>query len=299
VPIALAAGIVAAFAIGGRLLGTLPDLPYNARELLSANPVSAAAGLAVALMLIGAVPMLLASLWQTRPDRFAVIVFPIVVAFGTMLFFGALALVPLESIDDIVGSPILRIGGTLERWLRFVALIAGPIAATTFGARLALGVRRRPGLGAAVPLLSMLLVSYVVVVQFAATNNITELLRGRGSAMAAAAIAAYLTVIGFVAALLGRAVCSGRRRDLLLALGAMLLSVPLTWQLVVIATNPRLEKYGRVFSARQFLLSPDRDHYLPDDRIALRFAWLQAGLSCVLGVGAGVARSSHTRRAQG
>jgi hypothetical protein len=175
----------------------------------------------------------------------------------------------------VVGAPVLGIGATLERSLRFTGLFAGPFAGWTVGVRLTLGDYSRGfwvGLAAAVV---VLLASYVVVVPLADTDNLVELLRNGGRSPAVVCLPLALMLLGLASAVTAGALeaALGRTFRLLIPAAVVLAcSVPVAWQLFVTATNPRLEKYGQVFSARQFLMSPDREHYLGDGPIFLRFA---------------------------
>ncbi len=127
-------------------------------------------------------------------------------------------------------------------------------------------------------------VGYYVVVVAAGTDNIVELLRGGGDWRFAAIAAAAAIVSGAMAA---RAAAWCRLAGLhrpwghLFVILAFAASTPLAWQALVGATNPSLDKYDKVFAARQFLFSPDRDHYLPDRELAPRLAiawWTGLGL---------------------
>ena len=201
---------------------------------------------------------------------------PLCVGIGAIAFLVIWPVVPQEALDDIVGSPTLGLNGTVERGLRFIGLVIGPFAGLTLGARLAypgLCARRRRLLerrcGATLALLS---VSYSVVVLLANTSNVVELLRNRGSVADAIVVVMFLAWLGAVTALTGYGIVASRVRSIAISVATIALSVPWAWQMFVLAGNPRLEKYGAVFSARQFLLSPDREHYLDDWLIFGRFA---------------------------
>jgi hypothetical protein len=296
----LACSLLLVLVIGGRVALRLPGVPYNVRELAGRYPTLTLVALSVALMACGGLPTGFASLLRRRPYAFAKLFFPLAVSAASVVFVVTWLAVPVESIDDIVGTPVLTIGDTLERWLRFVGLFIGPLAAWTIGARLALRDLRASSLAVGLAVATaVMLISYVVVVPLAATDNIYELLRGQGGIAAAVGVAGYLIVLSTVFASLAWSVVMAKGRfAVIVPLLMLVLSVPVGWQLVVLASNPRLDKYDRVFSARQFLLSPDRDHYLDDQQIFQRFAIVHVGLLCVLASGSAVvlAMGSADRR---
>jgi hypothetical protein len=280
--------VLVAVVIFGRVVLRLPGVPYNVKELTGDHPTLALIMLGLTLLACGGLPMAFASLSRRQPFLFAKLFGPLAAGVASAVFLILWLIVPMESIDDVVGSPVLAIGRTLERWLRFVGLCAGPLAGVTLGARFVLGdLRAKPFFIGIAVATAVMLTSYVIVVPLAATNNIAELLRNKGGAAAACGAAGYFMLTGAVFALLARSLApSSGRFAWFVPFLVLVLSIPIAWQFFVLTTNPRLEKYGHVFSARQFLLSPDREHYLDDREIFLRFAMLQAGLTCVLASGA-------------
>jgi hypothetical protein len=284
----LASAGLAVLTVGGRIALRLPGVPYNVRELAGDYPELSMLAIGVTLMACGAVPTALAAWSARRPAAFAKLFGPIAFAIASAVFLAVWLTIPVEAIDDIVGTPIFKAGNTFERWWRFVGLFVGPLAGWTLGARLVFGRWRPRSLVPAVATtLVVMAISYVVVVPYAATDNIEELLRNEGGWTAGTSLAAYLVATSLVSALLARALVVERRALAWLApIGMLALSVPVTWLLFVLATNPRLDKYDRVFSARQFLLSPDREHYLDDRQIFERFTLAQLGLTGIMALGA-------------
>jgi hypothetical protein len=282
--------VLVVFAVGGASIERYASVPYNVKELMAGRPPAlAAVVLALVIAGSGACVSALASSWRLDAARFAK-VFPLcVLGAGSVAFVALLATVPLESLDDIVGTPVLGIGGTLERGLRFVALFVGPVAAMTLGSRLMLGALRDAGAGHGAGVVgAFMLGSWVAVVPLAATSNVVELLRGRGFHLGVAALAAGLIGLGSLITILARALVRARRRPLAVALAfaVVVLSVPVAWHLLLLGTNPRLEKYGQAFSAAQFLFSPSRDSYAGHDTVFMVFAATHVGLSVVLASGA-------------
>ncbi len=289
--------VVLVATVAGRPVMRSASIPYNIRELAGGFPAIAAALVALVLLACGMALMSLAFLWSRQPGRFARRFVLMAAAAGTLLYILMAAAAPVESLDDVIGTPVLGIGGFVERWLRFVPLVAGPLALSTLGARMAIRRFDRESVSGLIAVLLVACASYIVVVPLAATNNIYELLRGKGGVLAACGLAGLFIGLGVGAALLGRSLASGRWRLTAMAVGIAALLVPVTWQCLVLATNPALNKYGRLFSARQFLLSPDRDHYLDDRQIFERFGLSQLGLLATLGIGAAISASVQGRPA--
>ena len=238
-------------------------------------------------MAAGALPIASACWWRQDASSFARSFVPLCLGVGAIAFLAIWPVVPQEALDDIVGSPTLGLNGTVERGLRFIGLVIGPFAGLTLGARLAIGPVRggQAWTGVAVTL-ALLALSYSVVVLFANTSNVVELLRGRGSVADAISVIVLLVWLGAVTALAGYGIVASRIRSITISFAMIVLSVPWAWQMFVLAGNPRLEKYGAVFSARQFLLSPDREHYLDDRLIFGRFAIAYVALLLLLSAGA-------------
>ena len=264
--------------VAGHIALGLEGVPYNVKELFQSRPTISLVLLGAVLLACGGVPYVAARAWQLRPYCFTAFSVPVAWLCGLSIFFVLSFAVPTESLDDVVGTPVLGIGAMLERSLRFTGLFAGPLAYWTVGVRIALGDYMRGFWVGLAAILALLLVSYLVVVPLAATDNLFELLRGNGRSLAVASLPFIFILFGLTSTVMagGLEVAMDRTfRPLVLAVVVLVCGVPVTWQLFVAATNPRLEKYGQIFSARQFLFSPDREHYLGDAAIFVRFALAQ------------------------
>jgi len=247
--------------------GVVPSVPYNVRELF-AGPRGWMA--ALALPLVGA-------LWAGAPvtvvlrigrgsRRRALLLPALAVACGLLAFGLLRATVSVESIWDIVGTPVLHMPGDWEIGGRFVALFAVIWTLIAGGAAAALALEPDEGRAAfqawLPPALLTLVPGYLVVVTWAATDNLTELIRGGGSVAGALVIAGWFLAVALAASLFSRALAGGgsARRWAIAGL-ATALSYPAGYLLLTLGTEARIEKYGTTFSALQFLLSPDREHY--------------------------------------
>jgi len=282
-----------AMVIAGHVALRLDGVPYNVKELFESRPT-------ISLVLLGAVLLGSAGMihaaaraWQLWPYRFAALAIPAAWLCGLAVFLVLSLAVPTESLDDVVGAPVLAIGATLERSLRFTGLFAGPFACWTLGVRMTRGDYSRGFWVGLAAVFALLLASYVVVVPLADTDNLVELLRNSGRSPAVACLPLALMLFGLTSAVTARALEAALDRTFRLLIPAavvLVCSVPVAWQLFVVATNPRLQKYGQVFSARQFLFSPDREHYLDDGPIFFRFALAYLVAAGVFAIGMLAAR---------
>jgi glycopeptide antibiotics resistance protein len=264
---------ILALAATGFVLARLPGVPYNVRELLPAGfaGIIAAIGLAAVIYLAANSPFLLL---ETQSRR-RLILFPIILTVQGILVWTALRLsVPLESIHDIVGTPILGWPWEWELLLRFIALHQ-VIAMQLVGAVLITATLYRPAhlVGLVYWIVTVLLLAWplhLVVVEWAATDNLTELMRDGGSFLSSSLLATGLLLVFLSGTALGTVLAvPSRRRQLLIV---ALMAVPLASICFLAGLEPILVKYGKVFSAMQFLLSPDREHYLPQSNLQIHYA---------------------------
>lgn len=263
---------ILALAATGFLLTRLPGVPYNVRELVPAGfaGIIATLGLAAAIYLAANSPFLML---ETQSRR-RLLLFPVLLALQGILVWIMLRLsVPLESIHDIVGAPTLGWPWEWELLLRFIAFHQ-MLAMQLVGAVLIVATLCRPahlvGLvyWAAIALL-LAWPLHLVLVEWAATDNLTELMRNGGNLLVSSLLAAGILLACLSGTALGAAIAvpSCRRRLFAVAL----LSAPLAASCLLAGLEPVLVKYGKVFSAAQFLLSPDREHYLPRSALLMRF----------------------------
>jgi glycopeptide antibiotics resistance protein len=254
------------------LAGRLPGLPYNVAKLIPAGVGGAlsAMGLAFALWW-----MLAAPLWLLQPERRAWrLMFPLLLAVHGLVAFAVLrATVPLAMLYKIIGDPVLGWGGAWEDIGRYLALHAS-VMLPLFGAALLVRTVQRPA--AVTDLLLwcfvMLLLYWPlhwVVVEQAGTDNLVELMRGGGSLATSAALGAGWGLVALAGSALGAATAP-RRRGVLLGLAAT--AMMLAPCLFAAGLEPMLVKYGRAFSALQFIVSAGRDHYATGAALTLRAA---------------------------
>lgn len=268
-----------------------PFVPYNVRELLRQDHLWLSASLlALACYWLAVWPVWLARRRVSGVARLGQLPLGLL-AYGVVAFLLLAAAVPDESLYDLVGSPVLDWPGRWEPGLRWVALAAVPGSLLYLAAQT---VRRGRGL----PLgtlqfwapLPVLLLGYWGVVAQAATDNLTELLASP-QPLAFAALCAWLYTVALAAAWVASPVAASQR---LIQLGVVVVSLPLAALFLHLGMAGEIDKYGQQFSALQFLLSADRQHYAAQPVI-----WLHYGVLHLLVIAAlGFIQWPHFRSAQ-
>lgn len=265
----------AALSIGLAVLIKLPGVPYNIKGLVAPGlaGVFSIVGLSMALLWLinGHFP----AIRKFSPASRALYFLPLWLIAHALVTWGLLWLsVPLESIHDIVGSPVLDWVWDLELIGRYVALHCA-IALPLLGAIILTASLSRvgqKGLLAIWCLWSLLLAwpLHAVIVSHAATDNLTELMRGGGDFPYAMLLVAGVFLASLSATLLSHLLArpSHIPAKLCLVVVAAMSSVACLW----LGSEPMILKYGKVFSAWQFLLSPDRNNYIVGPQLWLHFA---------------------------
>ncbi|MHB1360571.1 MAG: VanZ family protein [Rhodocyclaceae bacterium] len=263
----------------------LPGIPYNIRELLphGIGGILAALGLSAAVYLAANSPLLL----LTEKTRLRLVLFPLLLPLQGAIIWMLLRIgVPMESIHDIVGAPTLGWPWEWEIFFRFLALHQA-LAMQLVGAVLIAAALCRPAHLVGLiywAVIAMLFAwpLHLVVVDWAATDNLTELMRDGGSLRASSLLAAgiLLACLGGTALSAAIAIPTCRRRLLV----AALLSAPLAASCLIAGLEPVLVKYNQAFSAAQFLLSPDREHYLPQSTLLMRYILVHALVTAAIAI---------------
>jgi VanZ family protein len=250
-------------------LGQIDALPYNLRAVLSGRSLLQWACLAVAIPLsvlpwawLGGRPSRerhrYAWLWLVQP-----LLLYLLVRLG----------VPHKQVFNIVGTMSLGWPVELEAALRFavlnLVLAWGMYSAHRWLDRAETGPRNLArGLGWGFATLLVMGLWHAVVVGQAVTDNLVELMREGGTWFTTPLIFAWWGLLYAAALLLGQ-VLFGRRRLALVALVPVLGLA--AYGMLDQALEPILVKYGKVFSAWQFLLSADRAHYADPMGLLLRY----------------------------
>ncbi len=261
------------------LLSKLPFIPYNIRELISGQyPWLRHFGLSATLFWCLGFPVwyLARTLAKARENLWYCWT-----GLGIHSVF-AWALIrlscPMESIHDIVGSPILSsIPAELEIFLRLIAFF-GIFSLLLFGAVLMvdslLGCYPslfRYYLTGFISFIVLLPILYWGVVLEAATDNIIELLPDEGRSWRAILIPSYMFLFVSIGSACSALLVFRLWHKFMWILIAGFISYPFGYLLMQWGTEQLIMKYGVVFSALQFLFSADRDHYVADEVLKLRF----------------------------
>jgi hypothetical protein len=124
----------------------------------------------------------------------------------------------------------------------------------------------------------LLMLAHWVVVERAATDNLTELMAGGGGIQASISLTAAVLLLGACGSLLSL-YATGSGLSFLATLTWAALTLLLSYGLLVLGLEMNVLKYGQNFSALQFLLSTDREHLASGGGLAMRY-----GLACCAGL---------------
>ncbi len=262
----------------------LPFIPYNLRELLrpELGGLISAAGISLAAYGIANGMFLL----FPRERRVWLLAFPAVLLIHGLAAFILLRIgVPIESLHDIVGAPVLGWPWEFEMLGRYLALHLC-LMLPLLGAGLMVRALLNPAALADfiywfVITLALAWPLHFLVIEQAATDNLTELIADNAGFLASCALAGAFFLTGLAASALSALSALSSRSSLsapgvapatharrLAAIG--LLAAIGAAALFGLGAEQNIVKYGRVFSAFQFLLSPDRDHLASGLALAMR-----------------------------
>ncbi len=259
-------------------------VPYNVRNLLHpVHPVLSLVVLAMFLYWSLGFPVVIVS-WITH-SRTAAWFYPaLVLLHSTIAWFVLTYSVSFDRILKIVGSPVLNWHWYWEPAGRFLALFSAISLSITAGTLISICLtqhRERARLAFACWIVTTLALSpflYWVVVTEAATDNLVELTAGGGTRIGAFFVATFVALVALGGSLLAAQFKARNNRRRMLALVCVLISMPLTYLAFTYGTAKSVAKYGNVFSAMQFLLSQDREHYATGFELTLRYVAFHCGL---------------------
>lgn len=269
---AIVVGSVAALAL---VVVRLPGVPYNVRELVyEGSPIYSTLMLAFFWLWFAGAPVLVGHGLAASPVTRALYL-PITFVHAAVAAILVTTAVPTESAHDLVGSPVQGWPGELEVLGRMTVLLAALSILLVGGAWVANAVaamRIIRGLVAwAVVGILVLALGHWVVVELAATDNLTELMSGGGGIQASVALAAAVFLFAIVGSLIALRV-SGRGLPGVAILACVLLVLPVSYGLLKLGTEAHVLKYGQDFAALQFLLSTDRAHLTSGAELLVRYA---------------------------
>ncbi len=260
-----------------------PFVPYNVRDLL--HPVHPLLSLIVfALFIFWSFGFTVITGYIMTQSKRAAWSYPILLACHSVVAWFLLTYsVSFDRIHKIVGSPVLHWHWYWEPAGRFAALFSALSLSMTAATLvvLALIYRRQ----SAVAFFSWLITAaalspllYWIVVTKAATDNLVELMAGGGNPAAVFLLSFFVMLVFFGGSCLAAQFQSIRSGLRYAALLGVLISIPLAYLAFSYGTESALEKYGKVFSTMQFLLSRDREHYAQGLELGLRYLVFHAGL---------------------
>ncbi len=268
--------------IVGIAVSYIPQIPYNIREIFDGTNLFYNTLLISACLYTGfGLPTLL-TMTLARNIKAMAIQLPFATLIQTTLTWFLVRLtVPLESIHDILGTPVLGWPWEWELIMRFIALFSVPSLLITLSTLIALSLPLRANaihsyykiifwLPAALPVLAL---SHVILVKYAATDNLTELMASGGNLISSVMLTLWCLCLIYTATLLAYRWASKEGINLnLTILVTVVASAPLAYLFLVLGTESHVNKYNQTFSALQFLLSQDREHLISGIELYIRFA---------------------------
>ncbi len=259
-----------------------PGTPYNVRELLTEGglPWPVLPMTAALLGLLGLPGLIAARAGAPRDKRLAGVTTAWLLGAPWLLALLLYAGVDLESVHDVVGTAVWGLWSPGETVLRLAVLLLGVLWSLALGVALS-GCAAAPShraVGVARLLAHGLWVAplwHAVVVVFAGTDNLTELMAGGGGVVPSLCLLAHGALLGWTAGEALKAMAGPPCGRWAAFLPRLLLASAAGYGLARAATESTLVKYDQVFSALQFLLSTDRGHYATGADLLMRFLLAQ------------------------
>lgn len=259
----------------------LPGIPYNLRALPNPyHPLLAPVALAVFFFWGLGLPALGARWLET--GRRVPLLLPVALLLYAVIAWAAVrqAVLPVM-VHKVAGAPVMGWPWDWETLLRFSALQATLGLMLTGGCLVARAVAHssnRHALWAWIGWATLLLplLRYIVVEQ-AATDNLTELMADGGGWLSWLMLALWGMLVGAMGAALadqqGERPAGRALRWLVAAL-----SIPLGFALLQAGLAPDVQKFGVSFSGLQFLLSANRQSYAVGWELGLRYLLFHGGV---------------------
>lgn len=253
-------------------------MPYNVLELFDEDyPLLKLFIFSCLLYWCFGIPVCMA-LWISTGRWIRIPIFSLLVVLHGTVAYGFLRIaIPMESIHDIVGSPILNWPWEWELLGRFVSLF------TVFSLFLTGGVFvwflhdynqsfRLKFTWRWIVVVSVLLpIAHWVVVKQASTCNLTELMSGDGTCISTLLFCGWIFIIGGVGSMFSAQAVRYKLSRFVFTVVFGLLSIPLGYFILQFATENVIYKYDRWFSAMQFLFSPNRSDLVGPEDLIFRY----------------------------
>jgi hypothetical protein len=266
------------------LVTELPGIPYNVIELFTKHSIFVSVFLFAAVLIWSfGIPVFLGFL-LTQHKKSHFFIFPLwIVAHSTITWILLSSAVPTESIYDIVGSPVLGWPFNIETFFRFISLFSVPsislVGITTLSLEFSALKGRKPH-GSIIWtnwFIVLLAISYLIVVVGAATDNLTELIAGGGSFLGFFFLCGWMLISFIPGSYFGGVMANvfGRwSRAVLIFIAGLIIG----FVFVYFGLEHNVYKYGKTFSALQFLLSPTRDSLVSNASLIMRYVALETAL---------------------
>jgi len=275
-PIIVLGVILTVITVGLLVINQLQFIPYNIRELIVKEyPVLSSFLFACFISWSFGFPVLIAMWFKKSSGN-------IWHCLGLMALHGVLAwiflryAVPIESIHDIVGSPILSWPFDLEIIIRFLSLYLIITFTTTLSSLVFLFVYYGYDKMVLVKILFcgliIVSISHFVVFEKAATDNLTELIVAGGSIFSSLLLFLFLLILTLASSQIGIFATKVNRKSIKVIVLSCLILFPSAFLCIYGATEKKIIKYGQEFSALQFLLSSDRRHLVEMPQLLIRYA---------------------------
>lgn len=251
----------------------LPFIPYNIRELIAPGKAGLLSVMGLGIAIYWIINGHFIFLHWAKHGRMLTLPLWLIVH-GLFTWMLIRVSVPIESIHDIVGSPVLKWPWEWEILGRFLCL-HGAIMLQSMGACILISLFNKQAKieKFIIWLIWASLLSwplYVVVVENAATDNLTELMRDSGTFLSSTILAIGFLAFFTTGSALSNAIAipTDRRRKVILVFASSIIATACFWM----GSEEIIIKYGKVFSAWQFILSSDRQNYAEGINLLLRFA---------------------------
>lgn len=234
-------------------------VPYNLRELLGQGSIVQSVLVAGALFFCFS----FWSVWFSRHQKTQpMLLLPLLFLHSQVFFWWLYLTVPLEVLQDFVGASHWQSLPALDMAMRFSALMLIVQLPLLLNAIVNFGTKRT-----LLPLWIILLpfaflLWHLVVVVFAITDNITELMAEGGSWLSSLLLWLWLQGLFLCSHWLGSLVRNFQLKAMFIRLLLICIYVYSSFALISMALETHIYKYEKTFSALQFLLSPDRTNYL-------------------------------------
>jgi len=192
-------------------------IPYNVRELFTnSSPLLTIFLFTLALYAVFGAPVLLSS-WLTV-ESWTKYLFPLlVVILGAVTWFLLRGSVPIESLHDVIGSPILDWSWEWELIVRFSSLITPPFVLLCGAALLVHTYKAsynydfRPIVFWSIHAAFLLPFAHWMIVCNAATDNLTELMARGGDSISSVVLGLWIASLG----LTQRMLCTNTEKSFL------------------------------------------------------------------------------------